>query len=189
MWCRYWIALLGLAASTAAAEPATTMVLAVEGSEVVLAAGRLDGLGAGARVTLLHRGPSPTCRAEFVAALEAEPRVTSLSGRSVTRFVGSEELEAVVHEGADGEQTLAVQAALVRVGWEPNSDAVPRGWLDHEGFVRVDNHARLLDAGRAGAAGDITGPASSSVASAAGAGANAARALIARLERDLSSMR
>ena len=56
MWCRYLIALLCLAASGAAADPAITMVLSVDGSEVVLAAGRLDGLGAGARVTLLREG-------------------------------------------------------------------------------------------------------------------------------------
>lgn len=56
MWCRYWIALLCLAASPAAADMATTMVLSVDGAEVVLAAGRLDGLGAGARVTLLREG-------------------------------------------------------------------------------------------------------------------------------------
>ena len=138
---------------------------------------------AGARVILLHRGLRPTCREEFIPMLKAEARITLRPHCGVTGFSGRQRLEAVTLVGPQGEETLKVQAALVRVGWEPNSDAVPRAWLDDQGFVRVDTHMQVLGAERACAAGDITGPASSSVASAVGAGANAARAMVARLER------
>ena len=56
MWCRYWIVLLSLAGGAAAGEVATTVVVRVEGTQVVLGAGRLDGLVRGAEVTLLREG-------------------------------------------------------------------------------------------------------------------------------------
>ena len=56
MWSRIWIVLLSLAAGPAAAEMATTVIIGVEGSEVVLGAGLSDGLSTGAEVTLLRQG-------------------------------------------------------------------------------------------------------------------------------------
>ena len=138
---------------------------------------------AGARVTLLNRAQRLTCRREFARALQGKERITIRSECHVRRFIGTTRLEGVELSGPGGVEVLETQAALVRVGWVPNSEMLPDAWLDARGFVRVDSSTRVTNAERVCAAGDITGPASSSVANAMGAGANAARAVVAMLER------
>jgi len=138
---------------------------------------------AGARVTLAHRGHRPTCRREFIRDLENEERITVRPKCQVLRFTGADRLDGVELSGPSGVEVVAARAALVRVGWTPNSGVLPPAWLDEQRFARTDASTRVASARRVFAAGDITGPVSSSVASAMGAGANASRAVVAMLER------
>ena len=138
---------------------------------------------ASARVTLLNRGEQLTCRREFVQALKREERIVVRSSCDVLCFRGTTRLEGVEILTPDGVELLPARSALVRVGWIPNSAMLPPQWLDEGGFIRTDTSTRVITAKRICAAGDVTGPVSSSVASAVGAGANAARAVVASLER------
>jgi thioredoxin reductase (NADPH) len=138
---------------------------------------------AGGRVTLVHRGARLGARVQFLRELAAEPSITTLLEARVTRFLGVDALEAVELEQRGARQQLPAQAALVRVGWLPNSEALPPRWLRPDGFVRADPVSGQLEGERrAFAAGDLLGPLSSSVATSFGTAATAARAATLALE-------
>ena len=139
---------------------------------------------AGAAVTLVHRGPELTARAQFRRRLAREPAVTQRLGARATRFIGADALEGVslVDATGQGETVLSARAALVRAGWLPNSEPLPRSWLDERGFLRCDNEGQILGAPGCFAAGDLLGRISPSVATSFGSGASAARAACLLLE-------
>ena len=137
----------------------------------------------GAHVLLVHRGRRLECLLRFRREVEQHGGITLRLQSTVQRFVGQQALEAVELEGPDGVEQVPATAALVRIGWMPNSDGLPGKWLDPEGFVRVSHQGQVVGQQRVFAAGDLTHPTSSSVANAFGAGATAARAAISELER------
>ena len=100
----------------------------------------------------------------------------------VARFLCDDRLEALATRCPDGEQTLSVDASLVRVGWVPNSEAFPTRWLDERGFVQADSEGRVRGERRVFVAGDVTGRLAPSVATAYGSAAVAVRAAVHLLE-------
>jgi thioredoxin reductase (NADPH) len=138
----------------------------------------------GARVTLVHRGDALTARQQFRRLVAAEPRVAVRLSTEVLRFVGAQQLEGVELDGPAGRETLAARAALVRVGWIPNSEGLPAGWLDERGFVRTDGAGQVTGETRVFVAGDLQGGRAPSVATSFGSGAAAARAAAQLLDTD-----
>ena len=138
---------------------------------------------AGARVVLVHRSPRLSCLQVFARSVRQEPQIDIRLNCQVSRFLGRSRLEAVELSMDHQVELLEADAALVRVGWIPNSGALPRRWLGAGGHLRAVQGA-VPGEERIFAAGDITSPRSSSVANAFGAGANAARAAVACLECD-----
>ncbi|MCA9664041.1 MAG: dihydroneopterin aldolase [Myxococcales bacterium] len=134
---------------------------------------------AGARVTLIHRRARFSAREQFVRAIAGEPRIRCEMNAAVKAFIGAQRLEAV--ELDDGRR-LAVDAALVRIGWSPRAELLPAEWRDERGALRVDSAGRVEGQVRVFGAGDLIGPACLAVATAAGSAANAARSACALLE-------
>jgi len=138
---------------------------------------------AGAHVTLLHRGETPSARLQFRGEVARERRITVRPGTEVRRFVGEERLEALELETPGGAETLAAHAALVRVGWVPNSGPLPAAWRDERGFVRAGPDGQVPGAPRVFVAGDLLGRPAPSVAASCGTAATAAAAAVVLLER------
>jgi thioredoxin reductase (NADPH) len=144
--------------------------------ENVIALARQD-----ARVTLVHRRAQLSARRQLVRALHEEPRIV-LQQAQVLRFVGHDRLERVVVEGEAGERALPAEAALVRIGWIPNSEMLPTTWRDRRGFLRADQDGRVAAERAVFGAGDLLGRLCPSVATSVGSAAIAARAAVAFLE-------
>jgi len=138
----------------------------------------------GARVTLVHRRGQLTAQAQFQERIEASAAIDLQLDTRVLSFrgSGSDRLEAVELSGPDGSRMLPAEAALVRVGWLPQSEALQPGWLDPNGFVRADPEGRVRGERRVFAAGDLLGRMAPSVATAFGSAATAARAVVHLLE-------
>jgi thioredoxin reductase (NADPH) len=143
----------------------------------------LNLVRSGARVTLVHRGHRLTARAQLHLPVVQQGQIDLRLETRVTRFVGEEHLEAVQVEGPGGSELLSADAALVRVGWEPQSSMLPRHWLDSRGFVVTDGSGRIPGVRRVFAAGDLLGRDAPSIAASFGSAAEAARAAILELER------
>jgi len=161
------------------------------GQQVVVVGGGDSGcenalllVRSGARVTLVHRGDELTARQQFHKMVAAEPQINLRLSTEVLRFVGAQQLEGVELEGPKGRETLAAQAALVRVGWVPNSEGLPARWLDERGFVRTDDPGQVIGEPRVFVAGDLLGGIAPSVATSFGSGAIAARAAAQLLDMD-----
>lgn len=138
---------------------------------------------AGAEVTLLYRRDQLGARRAFRQRIAAEPRIRCWAGRRVARFVGEHQLEAVE---LDSGERVATRWALVRIGWRPNTEGLPRDWLDARGGIEqrdlhVAGERRVL------CAGDVRLPEAPSVATAAGDGACAAKSAALLLEREESA--
>jgi thioredoxin reductase (NADPH) len=139
---------------------------------------------AGARVTLIHHGPRLSARHQFAHEIQHHSGITLRLDTQVRGFMGSEALESLSLEHQGREEVLPVQAALIRVGWVPNSEMLPGHWLDPRGYVKANPTGEITGQTSVFAAGDILGQLAPSVTTAFGGGAIAARAAVAFLERD-----
>ena len=131
---------------------------------------------AGCRVTLLVRQRT-RARAEFQARVAAHPKVERRENARVTRVEGEGRVRGVRIEQGGAEATIAVEAVVIKIGVQPNSEWC-RAALDHdaEGYLRVDPTGATSQP-RVWAAGDVTRPALLGVAIAAGQGALAVAAI------------
>ncbi|PID39562.1 MAG: hypothetical protein CSA65_09410 [Proteobacteria bacterium] len=141
---------------------------------------KLDDLGA--EVILLHRGAELSARAEFRAAVTAR-NIEIRLGVRIRAFIADSQQQLAAIELASGER-IAAPYALLRVGWLPNSAALPDAWLNERGYVRCDAGLRVEGARRVFVAGDLRDPPAPSVAASFGDGACAAKAAISLLERE-----
>jgi thioredoxin reductase (NADPH) len=125
---------------------------------------------AGCRVTLAMRA-RPRARGEFQARVAADPAIEVRAGTRVIAIEGTRAVERVRVADDRGEQLLAVEGVVIKVGALPNTewcaDALA---LDAQGYVRADERQRTRVPG-VWAAGDVTRPALPSVPVALGQGA------------------
>ncbi|HKA03436.1 MAG TPA: NAD(P)/FAD-dependent oxidoreductase, partial [Acidimicrobiales bacterium] len=105
--------------------------------------GTLDALelaSAGSAVTLVHRGPTLTARADIVERVRREPRIEDMPGWELESLHGGDRLEEVVLRDRDG-QRLRVPAGgvVVKIARRPRTELV-RGQvdLDRSGAIVVD---------------------------------------------------
>ena len=137
---------------------------------------------AGAEVTLVHHDRNLTARDQFRRRVAQEPAITVLLDARATGLVGEEALEGVEITDARGQSRLPARAALVRIGWIPNSEPLPARWLEDRGYVRCDSSGRVEGETHWFAAGDLLGRISPSVATSFGSGSSAASAACLLLE-------
>jgi thioredoxin reductase (NADPH) len=136
-------------------------------------------------VTLVHRGSALRARREFSERLKSEHRVTVFTEATLERIIGSQEVEAVEirRKGALKPFQVAVQAVLIRIGVEPNTelfrDQLP---LDESGYICVTSQQET-SIENVFAIGDVSNPLAPTIAGAAGAGATAAKVIASRLQK------
>jgi len=123
-------------------------------------------------------------RREFRERVAAEPRITVRERTSVVQVLGDDHVRAVRVRGGAGEEEIACDAVVVKIGVRPNTEWCAGALAcDREGWIQVDP---TLATSRPGvwAAGDVVRPALSGVAVAAGQGALAVAAIRAALRRE-----
>jgi thioredoxin reductase (NADPH) len=131
-------------------------------------------------VALVHRRKSFRAREEFVEQVRNHPKVTILTDSAVAEIAGGARVERVgVKNLATGEtRTLPIDAVLIRAGVEPNTE-IFRGQLrlDRGGYIEVGRDCETSVAG-VFAVGDVASPTAPTIATAAGMGATAAKAIL-----------
>ncbi len=133
-------------------------------------------------MTLVHRGEELSAREQFAGEIKACDGLRLILQTTVTRFHGAARLEGVTLSGPGGGEEQEVDAALVRIGWQPNSGRLPPSWLDQSGFVRRTGEVQSSESPRIFVAGEVGGGISPAVVSAFGSGAAAAAAAVRYLE-------
>ncbi|MDQ3749714.1 MAG: NAD(P)/FAD-dependent oxidoreductase [Acidobacteriota bacterium] len=145
-------------------------------------------------VTLVHRQRKFRARAEFVEQAKNNPKVKILTGITVREFVGKTRIEAVELENLETKQkfTLAIEAVLIRIGVEPNTEILcGKLELDEQGYVKIDQHCET-NVKDIYAIGDVANPIAPTISSAVGMGATAAKAISnykLRIEEEISRIR
>jgi thioredoxin reductase (NADPH) len=127
-------------------------------------------------VTIVHHSTVFRARKEFRDKVEADSKIKILVNSIVTKIEGGENVESVIVRdivSGDG-SALPVQALLIRIGVEPNSELFrSQVELDEKGFIKVNERCET-SVENVYAVGDIASPDSMTVSTAAGMGATAA---------------
>ena len=139
--------------------------------------------GACPTVTLVHRRKTLRARPEFAQKLQGQHCITVFPESVVTRILGNDRVEAVeiLRKGALKPFQMAVQAVMVRIGVEPNTDFFREQLqVDDQGYATVSSEYETSIA-NVFAIGDVSNPLAPTIIGAAGAGATAAKVIAARL--------
>lgn len=151
-------------------------VLIVGGGDAALENVQLLGPFA-ERIYLVHRRGHFTARAEFLRNAQNDPNVEFVLNAAVDQIVGEDKvMSAAVRDLASGEKKIIeIDAVLIRIGVEPNSEIVA-GSLDrdHAGYILVDQNCETSVHGIY-AVGDVANPISPTIATAVGMGATAVK--------------
>jgi len=130
-------------------------------------------------VTLIHRRKDFRARAEFVEGVKKNPKIEIFTETAVKKILGKEEVEAIILENLQTQETFEknVEAILIRIGVEPNTDFL-RGELDldENGYIEINQNCETNVKG-VFAVGDAANPIAPTVSSAVGMGATAAKAI------------
>ncbi|HXH71112.1 MAG TPA: NAD(P)/FAD-dependent oxidoreductase [Pyrinomonadaceae bacterium] len=137
-----------------------------------------------AQVFLVHRGKDFRARKEFVEMVSENPKIEILTETAVTKFIGSEQLEAVELKNLKTNKTqiLTTQTILIRIGVAPDIE-IFRGEidLDEQGYIKIDSRCQTSVKG-VFAVGDVANPVAPTLSSAVGMGATAAKATFAEFD-------
>src|SRR5580765_1167021 len=139
-------------------------------------------------VTLVHRGKRLRARREFAEQLHTNHCITVFPESRVRRIIGNDRVEAVEIERAQAIKPfqMAVQAVLIRIGWETNTAFISGQLeLDDGGYVIVGSQQETSVA-NVFAIGDVANPLAPTIAGAVGAGATAAKVIASRLKAEPS---
>lgn len=136
------------------------------------------------QVWLIHRGANLRARPEFLARLASETRITLRLATRVTRISGTSSVEGVELQRGESDnvesESLPVDAVLVRIGYEPNTELVRAQIdLDAAGYARV-THEHETSVRGVFAIGDISNPRAPTISGATGAGATVAKVIARR---------
>ena len=134
-------------------------------------------------VTLVMRGKTARARAEFVEAAKGSPKIIILNETNVVKITGGERVASVeLENSATRKQSrLSVEAVLLRIGVEPNTEFL-RGAinLDENGYIKA-NHECETDLKGIFAVGDVANPTAPTVSTAVGTGATAVKVIADKL--------
>lgn len=137
------------------------------------------------KIYLAHRRTEFRARAEFIEKVRKLENVEILFETILTKIIGKERIEKVETKNSKtGEiSELTVDAVLVRVGVEPNTDFL-RGKLDldESGYIKI-NHLCETNLPGIYAIGDVANPVAPTVSSAVGMGATAVKSILAWLNK------
>jgi thioredoxin reductase (NADPH) len=134
-------------------------------------------------VTIVHRGKKLRARQDFVERLRGEHCITVFTEAKLCRIIGDEQVEGVeiMRGGALKPFQMAVQAVLVRIGVEPNTEHfMNQLHMDERGYI-VTTNEQETSCPNVFAIGDVSNPLAPTISGATGAGATAAKVISARL--------
>ena len=134
-------------------------------------------------ITLVHRRKSFRARAEFVEKVFANSKVKILTETIVTKISGDKTVKAVELKNLTTNKiyTLPVEALLIRVGVEPNSELFCEKLnLDKKGYIKINSLCQTSEK-NIFAVGDVANPLALTLSSAAGMGATAAKVIFEKL--------
>jgi thioredoxin reductase (NADPH) len=129
-------------------------------------------------VYLLHRRSTFSARTSFIERVSGDPKIELTTEARVKEFGGSDHLESLEYVDANGNShSLAIDAALIRIGVEPNTEFFRDSLeLDSRGYVTV-NHLGETSAKLVFAIGDVANPTAPTLASAIGMAATAVKTI------------
>ena len=133
--------------------------------------------------TVVIRKSSPSARAEFVDKLKGNPRVKFLFDSNVAAFTGVEFLSgaAVKNNKSGATDVFDIDAALIRIGVEPNTEILAGAVdLDSHGYVKVNRECETNLPG-VFAVGDAANPVSPTISTAVGTASTAAKKIFSLL--------
>lgn len=129
------------------------------------------------QVFVVHRREKFSARAEFTEKVLADKKVKIYTETIVAKILGNENIKAVELQNLKtGEKfTLAIDAMLLRIGVEPNTELF-RGKLklDRKGYVEINGNCET-SVRNVFAIGDVANPLAPTVSSAVGMGASVAK--------------
>jgi len=131
------------------------------------------------KVYLIHRRDRFTGRQEFVESVLRNKRIDILFDSCLKSINGDKNVDSVTIWRCDGRQqeALSVDAVLIRIGVEPNSELVRRQLrLDKSGYILVNSRCET-NFPKVFAIGDVANSISLTIATATGMGATAAKAI------------
>jgi thioredoxin reductase (NADPH) len=134
-------------------------------------------------VTLVHRGRKMRARRGFTEQLHTNHCITVFPESVVRRIIGGDQVAAVEIEraGAIKPFQMAVQGVLVRIGFQPNTEAFQNQLeIDEQGYVILGSQQET-SVNNVFAIGDVANPLAPTIAGAVGAGATAAKVIASRL--------
>lgn len=135
------------------------------------------------KVTLAHRRKVFNAREEFIEQVENHPKITILTETVVQKISGNERIESIELKKISADETLIlpVDALLIRIGVEPNTE-IFRGKLelDASGYIEINRNCETNLKG-VFAVGDAANPLAPTVSGAVGMGATAAKAIFSLL--------
>lgn len=134
------------------------------------------------KVYLIHRRERFSARKEFIRSAKAIDRIEAVLNARVKEFGGSEGLEFIDIELAEGgSERIVIENAVVRIGVLPNSELLARSVnLDDAGYVIVDRIGQT-SAPDIYAVGDVAFPESPTIATSVGSAATAIKHVASKI--------
>ena len=129
------------------------------------------------KIYVVHRRDSFSARESFTARADADPKVEFLLETAVTAISGDDRVTSIVIQNTGRSTVVDVDAVLIRIGVEPNSDLLlGKTDLDKRGYVLVDTNGQT-SLPNVYAVGDVANPISPTIATAVGGGSAAAKSI------------
>ena len=130
------------------------------------------------RVFLIHRRQEFSAREEFKSAVQSNNKIEPILQSTVHGFGGGDRLSFVeVRDNSGAQSKFDVSRAIVRIGFQPNSEFVQNILeTDEKGYITVDAAGHTSQKGIY-AVGDVACQVSPTIASAAGSAATALKAI------------
>ena len=132
-------------------------------------------------VYVVHRRSEFSARPDFVHSAAENPKVEFILSSTVNEFRGENKLNAVSISTDSSHRLLDVDAALIRIGVQPNSElAADQLERDPRNYLIVD-HSGRTSFPRVFAIGDIAAPNSPTISSSVGSAATAVKEIFLQL--------
>lgn len=135
-------------------------------------------------VTVIHRRERLAARSEFVSRAHATSNIRFLLNASVSAISGDDSVRSLtIDEDSRAQHQLAVDAVLIRIGVQPNTELLDgRLETDETGYLIVDGKCRTSDPS-VYAVGDVACPTSPTISTAVGMGATAVKSICSWIYR------
>ena len=135
------------------------------------------------KVYLIHRREEFSARPGFVEAVDRHQKIEIIFSARVKELGGSEHLEFLDLEDPEkGIHRLLIDKAVIRIGFEPNSELLNMAEIDDAGYLVVDAVGRT-SLKRVYAIGDVAHPTSPTIATAVGSAATAVKTIASEIQR------